>query len=139
MAHRSQSNPIVYQISPPVGNDALNTLFEAAWPRHTRSDFQPTLNHSLAYICAYDGQQLIGFVNLAWDGGIHAFLLDTTVHRDWQRRGIGRALVLRAADAARERGIHWLHVDYEPHLAGFYRGCGFRPTEAGLLWLPERS
>ena len=32
-------------------------------------------------------------------------------------------------------GMTWLHVDYEPHLDGFYRGCGFRPTAAGLLRL----
>jgi hypothetical protein len=24
-------------------------------------------------------------------------------------------------------------VDYEPHLDGFYRGCGFRHTLAGLI------
>jgi len=39
----------------------------------------------LAYACAYDAEHLIGFVNLAWDGGIHTFLLDTTVHPDLQR------------------------------------------------------
>lgn len=28
------------------------------------------------------------------------------------------------------------HVDYEPHLDGFYRSaCGFRATDAGLLKL----
>jgi hypothetical protein len=26
-------------------------------------------------------------------------------------------------------------VDYEPHLNSFYRGCGFRPTAAGLIHL----
>jgi hypothetical protein len=29
----------------------------------------------------------------------------------------------------------WLHVDFEPHLEGFYRGCGFTPTPAGLIRL----
>lgn len=53
--------------------------------------------------------------------------------RQYQRRGIGRDLVLEAAALARERGAEWLHVDYEPHLDSFYRGCGFRHTAAGLL------
>ncbi len=138
MTDHPQPDSIIYQTSPAVSNDVLNALFEAAWPAHTPGDFQPILGRSLAYVCAYDGDRLIGFVNLAWDGGIHAFLLNTTVHPDWQRHGIGRALVRRAAAVARERNILWLHVDYEPHLAGFYRDCGFRPTEAGLLWLPDR-
>ena len=70
---------------------------------------------------------------------IHAFLLDTTVHPAWQRRGIGRELVRQATQAARERGMEWLHVDYEPHLDAFYRGCGFTPTLAGLIRLDESA
>ena len=57
------------------------------------------------------------------------------MHPEFQRRGIGRELVAHAAQVARERGIMWLHVDYEPHLEAFYRGCGFRHTEAGLMRL----
>jgi GNAT superfamily N-acetyltransferase len=126
---------ITYRASPPVANDDLNALFDAAWPKHETCDFQPVLRHSLVYICAYDGDQLIGYVNVAWDGGIHAFLLDTTVHPDYRRRGIGAALVQRAAQEAKSRGVHWLHVDYEPHLSDFYHACGFHHTEAGLIRL----
>src|SRR4051812_41176496 len=113
---------ISYHTSPAIANDTLNPLFAAAWPDHRWSDFAPTLSHSLAYICAYQQDRLIGFVNLAWDGGIHAFLLDTTVHPNVQRQGVGRELVVRGAQVARDRGIMWLHVDYEPHLEAFYRG-----------------
>ncbi len=68
-------------------------------------------------------------------GGDHAFVLDTTVHPDYQHRGIGRLLVRRASEIAEENGVEWLHVDYEPHLEGFYARCGFRPTQAGLIRL----
>jgi ribosomal protein S18 acetylase RimI-like enzyme len=95
------------------------------------------LVRSLAYVCAYQGERLVGFVNLAWDGGVHAFVLDTTVHPELCRRGIGSELVRRAADVARAREVAWLHVDCEPHLTGFYRRCGFRHTEAGLMDLRE--
>lgn len=124
---------IRYLTSPPITNDQLNNLFGVAWPEHTRSDFNKILSHSLLYICAYTNERLVGFVNVAWDGGIHAFILDTTVHPDFQRRGIGVELVKRAANEARLRQIEWLHVDYEPHLEDFYRQCGFRPTLAGLI------
>ncbi len=124
-----------YHISPPIQNAALNDLFAAAWDDHSVSDFEAQLRHSLLYVCAYDGERLIGFVNLAWDGGIHAFLLDTTTHPDYQRRGVGLALVRVAVEAARGRGIKWVHVDYEPHFAEFYRKCGFGYTEAGLMGL----
>jgi len=86
---------------------------------------------------AYDAGRLVGFVKLAWDGGDHAFVLDTTVHPEYQRRGIGRLLVRRAAGVAEENGVEWLHVDYEPHLEGFYARCRFRPTPAGLIRLGD--
>ena len=139
--NKKQTNPddITYQFHPAVSNDDLNALFAVSWPNHTESDFQPILDRSLDYVCSYANNRLIGFVNLAWDGGIHTFLLDTTVHPDWQHLGIGRQLVLHAITVARERGMHWLHVDYEPHLEGFYRACGFQATGAGLIELQRTA
>ena len=122
-----------YAVSPPVSDLALNALFMAAWPGHRARDFQAVLSHSMAYVCAYRGARLIGFVNVAWDGMTHAFLLDTTVHPDDRRQGIGKALVQQATALARARGDEWVHVDFEPHLRHFYAECGFRPSEAGVL------
>ena len=121
--------------NPPIDDDAINALFAAAWPGHERREFGPVLARSLAYVCAHEGERLIGFVNVAWDGGKHAFVLDPTVHPEFRRRGIGSRLVREAAATARERGVEWLHVDFEPQLLRFYRQCGFRPTEAGLMRL----
>ena len=131
------SDGITYAVSPPVSNEAMNTLFSAAWGGAAGTDFQPMLAHSLAYICAYDGPARVGFVTVAWDCGIHAFLLNTTVDPARQRRGIGTRLVHEAIRVAAERGMEWLHVDYEPHLEQFYLGCGFEPTPAGLRWLRD--
>jgi GNAT superfamily N-acetyltransferase len=130
-------NDIHYLVNPPVSNDDLNALFATAWENYQPSDFTPIHARSLCYVCAYDGAQLVGYVNVAWDGGIHGFILDTTVHRDAQRRGVGRGLVSAAVEAARERSIEWLHVDFEPHLLPFYRACGFQHTEAGLMNLKK--
>ena len=117
-------------------DEQLAPLWQAGWgsplaPRYART----VLKRSLAHVGAYDAERLVGFVNVAWDGGVHAFLLDTTVHPEFQRQGIATSLVRRAAELAGDRGAQWLHVDYEPHLESFYRGCGFRPTLAGLIAL----
>ena len=131
---------ITYNLAPQVTNDELNALFSASWPEHGPRDFQPVLTRSLTYVCARAGERLAGFVNLAWDGGIHTFLLDTTVHPDFQRRGIGTELVRRAVEYARERRLDWVHVDFEPHLEPFYLACGFRRTLAALYALdPDAS
>ena len=92
--------------------------------------------HSLGWVCAWRGGELVGFVNVAWDGGAHAFILDTVVAVGARRSGVGTGLVAAAAGHARAAGCAWLHVDFEGHLADFYfRACGFTPTEAGLISL----
>lgn len=128
---------IELRIEPFPSNAELALLSAAAWAHHEGDefDFQKVLGRSLCHAGAYAEDRLIGFVNVAWDGGIHAFLLDTMVHPGFQRQGIATQLVRAATEEARRRGAEWLHVDYEPHLDDFYRGCGFHPTLAGLIRL----
>ena len=123
-------------VRPPLSDEELNALFAAAWPQHAPTRFGPVLACSLAWIAARDAAgRLVGYVNVAGDGGLHAFVLDTTVHPEAQRRGLGRNLVRAAAQEARARGAQWLHVDYEAELEPFYASCGFRDTAAGLMAL----
>lgn len=96
--------------------------------------------NSLGWVGARDQDGLlVGFVNVAWDGGDHAFLIDTKTRGSSQHRGIGRELVRQAVVNAGFAGCEWLHVDFEPDLARFYLdACGFRRTDAGLIHLADR-
>lgn len=95
--------------------------------------------HSLGWVVARDQSGLlVGFVNVAWDGGDHAFLIDTKTRPSHQHRGLGTAVVRCAVDHARAAGCEWLFVDFEPQLEAFYlESCGFRATPAGLVHLPD--
>ena len=96
--------------------------------------------HSLGWVCLRHAEKLTGFVNVAWDGGVHAFVLDTIVAADCRREGIGRALVAAAVVETRRAGCEWLHVDFDEHLRQFYfEGCGFVPTDAGLIDLSPHA
>ena len=122
----------------PVDDQVLSVLHSLAFdaPGEVQPWSARLERHALTWVGAFDNDELIGFVQVCWDGGAHAFVLDTAVHPDHGRKGIGSQLVARAADEARAAGCEWLHVDYEPHLASFYlESCGFRPTDAGLLKL----
>jgi GNAT superfamily N-acetyltransferase len=131
---------IEYRISPTISNETLsnetlNELFASAWDGHKTKDFTTQLERSLFYICAFSGSSLVGFIKVISDAGVHAFLLDTTVHQDFQHQSIGRELVTRAIQESRAQGCDWLHVDFEDHLEMFYQSCGFKPTLAGLVKL----
>jgi len=97
--------------------------------------------YSLGWVTARaDDGTVIGFVNVAWDGGDHAVLLDTKAHSVFQHKGIGTRLVEIAARNAKAAGCEWLHVDFNPGLGPFYfDACGFRSTPAGLIHLPSLS
>lgn len=94
--------------------------------------------HSLGWVTARTAAgELTGFVNVAWDGGDHAFLIDTKTRLSYQRQGVGSAVVGRAVAEAHAAGCEWLFVDFEPPLEPFYiDACGFRRTPAGLVHLP---
>ena len=92
---------------------------------------------SLGWVTARreDGH-LVGFVNVAWDGCDHAFILDTKTRGDYQRRGIGTELVRQAELHAAAAGCEWLHVDFRFELAPFYLDCcRFSSTAAGVMHL----
>ena len=107
-------------------------VLDIAWRRQVEQ-------HSLGWVCAYEKERLVGFVNVAWDGGVHAFVLDTLVQTGARREGIGTGLLDVATKEARAAGCEWLHVDFEEELSGFYvAACGFVPTPAGVIALRER-
>lgn len=101
--------------------------------------------HSLGWVTARahtvgsaDGTEgrLVGFLNVPWDGFIHAWLQDVMVDPGRHRSGIGVRLVNEARDRAAAAGCEWLHVDFESELRPFYFGaCGFEPSDAGVMRL----
>ncbi|HEX3762907.1 MAG TPA: GNAT family N-acetyltransferase [Kofleriaceae bacterium] len=127
---------LTYEWRGAFDNQAINALHaEAFHHRVLTEDWRAQVHrHSLGWVCARDGDRLVGFVNVAWDGGVHAFVLDTMVDGHMRHRGIGRELVAIAVREARAAGCEWLHVDFDPPLRPFYcDACGFTPTDAGVI------
>lgn len=120
---------------PDIDQSELQALFASAWPDGPKPGYEKVLEQSLTWIGAYDEGRLVGFVNVDWEGGGNAWLVDTTVHPDWQRRGIGTAVVREALAAASEQpGMQYVHVDYDAELRGFYSGAGFRPVDNAAVF-----
>ncbi len=125
------ADAVEYQHRMAPDHAELQRLFVLAWGT-PKVDFRPVLARSFTWVVAYAEDALVGFVNVAWDGGVHFFLLDTTVHPAWQRRGIGAQLVREAIADCQGMG-EWVHVDSSSELVEFYRRCGFINSSAGVL------
>lgn len=90
--------------------------------------------HSLGWVTARADNELVGFVNVLWDGFVHAWIQDLMVSSTARGRRIGVGLVHEARDRARTAGCEWLHVDFDDDLRPFYFGAaGFVPTNGGLI------
>jgi GNAT superfamily N-acetyltransferase len=119
-------------------NDAVNRLHAEAFSHALLLDdwWAQVNRHSLGWVCARRHEALVGFVNVAWDGGVHAFILDAMVAKAHRRTGVGAPMIERCAVEARQARCEWLHVDFEEHLAPFYLvSCGFSAAPAGLIRL----
>ncbi len=86
-------------------------------------------------VVAQDGEQVIGMatgvIMLHPDKRPVLFVNEVSVHDDYLRRGIGRRLVTRLMDLAREKGVttFWLATEDDNVAArGLYRALGGRET-----------
>jgi GNAT superfamily N-acetyltransferase len=130
--------PITYEWRGLIDNTELEALHAEGFDHDPAGfDWSGQLSaHSLGWVCARDEVGLVGFVNVAWDGGNHAFVLDTLTAARARRQGVGTRLVALAAEQARAAGCEWLHVDFDDDLALFYfEACGFTSAPAGLISL----
>jgi predicted N-acetyltransferase YhbS len=129
---------VTYEWRAQFNNEELNALHAEAFEHRLLDDDWDgqVRRHSLGWVCAREEDDLIGFVNVAWDGGAHAFILDPIVAIRARGQGVGTQLVEVAVEGARTSGCEWLHVDFDDHLRAFYfDACGFVPTNAGLIKL----
>lgn len=135
--------PVSYQWRGAFATEEVNALHADAFGTRVYSESEWNWRelverHSLGWVVARDGDSLVGFVNVIWDGLVHAWIQDTMVAVTAGRQGVGTELVAVARDAARDAGCEWLHVDFDDHLRSFYYdACGFTPSNAGLIALAQ--
>jgi GNAT superfamily N-acetyltransferase len=124
-------------------NSELNALHAEAFETRIYADSEwdwSTIvhRHSLGWVVARADGRLVGFVNVPWDGLVHAWIQDTMVAVASRHQGIATRLIEVARDRAREAGCEWLHVDFDADLRSFYiDACQFTPVAAGLIALKD--
>ena len=96
----------------------------------------PTIGPDETVLLARCGESGIGAVRLVCEQG-SLVLRTMQVHPDWQRRGIGTALLQSLVELVDERECFCLPWD---HLVGFYAASGFAQVEPAVLpsFLQER-
>lgn len=123
----------------PFENSEIHELHAAAFETRLFDESEwdwvtQTERYSLGWVVARHDGRFVGFVNVLWDGLVHAFIEDVMVDAEYRGRGVGVAVVHAARDGARAAGCEFLHVGFDDDLRDFYvDGCGFEPTGGGLI------
>jgi spermidine synthase len=109
--------------------DVANLYRKAGWwsEKNDKIDFLDDLiASSYLFVCAYDGEELIGMGRSLSDGISDAYIQDVTVLKDYRRRGIGGAIVRTLVENLYSRGIRWIGLIGEPGTQHFYEELDFR-------------
>lgn len=113
-------------------------LPELAWiadgPVQDRHQHRACADAGQSFV-ARTGDQPVGFI-LTQPMEASLFILELSVHPDWQGKGIGRALLNAAAESAHQQGFTALTLTtflQVPWNAPFYTGLGFEMLEDRAL------
>jgi ribosomal protein S18 acetylase RimI-like enzyme len=85
------------------------------------------------FVCAWDGERLVGFGRVLTDYVYRASIWDIIVDKAYQGQGIGTELVQRILDHPRLKQVEllWLCT----RTPGFYEKLGFSSKEqTGMVW-----
>ena len=104
------------------------SLYESVgWDNYTKNPqmLKEAYLHSLRIYAAYVDNKLVGIVRVVGDGSSVVFVQDLLVSPEYQRQGIGTALL--KAIMEEYRGVYQLHLltDNTEKTVAFYKSLGF--------------
>jgi GNAT superfamily N-acetyltransferase len=124
---------ITYQSTLPTA-DQFAALFETTgWndERHrSPQELHQALQSSWYAVSAYHGKRLVGFGRVISDGVLHALIVEMIVAPDYQRQGIGHAILNDLVARCRSASIEDIQLFCAKGKAEFYLKHGFVPRSA---------
>jgi GNAT superfamily N-acetyltransferase len=77
----------------PTGEEYARLIQAVGWRSREPEAIEIALRNSYFSVCAISNDVVIGFGRVIGDGGLHFYLTDIVVKPEFQRRGIGTAIV----------------------------------------------
>lgn len=110
----------------------FNTILElyrsVGWTNYTNKPemLKKSYENSLLILGAYEGDKLVGVLRTVGDGVSIVFVQDIIVLPEYQRRGIGTALIKTVMEHFSSVYQMELLTDNTPETISFYQSVGFR-------------
>lgn len=108
--------------------DEIQNLYsQVGWTAYTDNmrALEQGYQNSLLVLAAYEGDALLGIVRVVGDGFTIILIQDILVYPNYQRQGIGTALLRAVLDRYSDVRQVQLATDNTPKTVAFYRSLGF--------------
>lgn len=108
--------------------DILQLYKSVGWTAYTDHPevLRKGFENSMLTLAAYEGEQLLGIIRAIGDGYTVVFVQDILVFPEYQRKGIGSALLQAILDKYNHVRQIELATDNTPKTIAFYKSMGFR-------------
>ena len=109
-------------------DEMLSLYSDAGWASYTRymSVLRKGFENSLLVLAAYDDSRLMGIIRAVGDGATIVFVQDILVFNQYQRKGVGTALLKEVLARFGDVRQISLVTDNTPKTTAFYRSIGFK-------------
>ena len=107
--------------------DEIQNLYsQVGWTAYTDNmrALEQGFQNSLLVLAAYEGDALLGIVRVVGDGFTIILIQDILVYPNYQRQGIGTALLRAVLDRYSDVRQVQLATDNTPRTVAFYRSLG---------------
>lgn len=123
-----------YKTNPGASPESIAALRRSVgWGGMEAALRNPALRDYLQIAC-YDGDELVGFLDVVSNGVTDAYIQDVMVRPDYQGKGIGTELMNRAINRLKADHIYMVSVIYgEEGLRPFYEKSGFYTMLCGQM------
>ena len=128
---------LIYRFDYPVAVGMVAAVFRRSGIRRPVEDLariQKMLDHTDLTLTVWDGERLVGIGRAITDFSYCCYLSDLAVDRDYQRQGIGRAMISRIRDYL--GGEVMLLLLSAPEAMTYYPHIGFE--RADNAWIIHR-
>ncbi len=102
------------------------------WSRRDPVLISRALRNSLSVVSAWDKDVLVGFARATGDQVFNATIWDVAVRPVYQKKGVGRMLMLALLKDLDTYGIPLITLYADPGTDGFYKRFGFATDPSGV-------
>lgn len=108
--------------------EILSLYGSVGWTAYTDNPkaLKKGFGNSMLVLAAYDGDDLLGLIRTVGDGATIVYVQDILVYPEYQRKGVGSALLQAVLDRYSHVRQIVLATDNTSETIAFYRSMGFQ-------------